>query len=170
MDNILSSDFKNTFKTAIDMIIAQDGLTVPCVLKYNSNDYTFCTNCVYDNLLNQSLNKYNGTGPVNFPEGSICPVCGGFGKVDYNKDETVYLAVILDSKYWLNWGPKFVNIPNIAAQTLCSVNLLNKIENCTQAILNSGLNTNNNLYTKAGAPTPLGLGTQDYILTNWTLP
>jgi len=120
-------------------------------------------------MLNQSSNIYNGSGPINFPAGTICPVCGGFGKVDYDSSEKVNLAVILDSKYWLNWGPKFVNIPNISAQTLCKVSLLNKINNCNQAILNTLL-PSDNIYTKAGAPTPLGFGNHDYILTNWTRP
>jgi len=168
--NLITPELKALFNTHIDMILAQDGLTVPCVLKYNSTNYKFCNNCVYDTILNQSLNKYNNSGPVNFQEGSLCPVCGGFGKVDYDSQETIYMAVIVDSKYWMNWGPKFVNIPNIAAQTLCPISLLNKIENCTQAVLNSSLPTNNNLYTKAGYPTPLGFGNQDYLLTNWTLP
>ena len=167
--NIISSELKALFNAQIDMILATDGLTVPCSLKYNSTNTTFCKNCIYDKIMNQSLNKYNGTGPVSFPEGSICPVCGGFGKVDYDSSETVYMAVILDSKYWLNWGPKFVNTPNISAQTLCSISLLNKINNCTQAVLNSNIGSNN-LYTKAGDPTPMGFGNHDYILTNWTLP
>ena len=169
MTNIISSELKKLFNTHIDMLLAQDGLTVPCSLKYNSTRKTLCSNCIYDPILNQSLNKYNGTGPADFPEGSLCPVCGGFGKIDYDTSEIVYLAVILDSKYWLNWGPSFVNAPNISAQTLCSISLINKLNNCVQAVLNTNL-PSNNLYTKAAAPTPLGFGNHDYILTNWTLP
>lgn len=167
--NIITPEMKSLFNSYIDMIVANDGLTVPCTLKYSSTKYSFCNNCVYDNMLNQSSNIYNNTGPANFPAGTVCPVCGGFGKVDYDSSETIYLAVILDSKYWLNWGPKFVNIPNISAQTLCKVSLLNKINNCVQAVLNTSL-PSDNLYTKAGAPTPLGFGNHDYILTNWTRP
>lgn len=171
MINIITSELKNLFNAHIDMILAQDGLTVPCILKYGSTNKTFCSNCVYDPILDQSLNKYNGTGPKSFQEGSICPVCGGFGKIDYDSSSSLYMAVIFDSKYWLNWGPKFVTIPNMAAQTLCSIEHLNKINNCTQAILNSSLiDSASNLYTKAGSPTPLGFGSQDYILTNWTQP
>lgn len=170
MTNIITPELKSLFNSHIDMILAQDGLTVPCLLKYNSTSNMLCSNCVYDPLLKKSLNKYNGSGPASFPNGSICPVCGGVGKIVYDKTETVYLAVILDGKYWLNWGPKFVHIPNLAAQTLCSSSLISKINNCYEAVLNTNLNTINNVYTRAGDPVPLGFGSHDYLLTNWTQP
>ena len=48
----------------------------------------------------------------------------GFGKTIYDAEEIIHMAAIFDSKYWLNWGPKFVNIPNLAVQTLCNITYL----------------------------------------------
>lgn len=170
-EGILNTQFKSIFNDAIDSIVSQSGLAVPCKLKYNSTDSTFCTNCTYDPILQKSFNEYNGTGPVNFPNGSICPVCGGFGKIVYDSEETVYMAAIFDSKYWLNWGPKFVNIPNLAAQTICNITLLPKLQNTTQIQIDTNIaEYDNSLYSKAGQPTPMGLGNNRYILTNWTKP
>lgn len=168
---LLNNDFKNIFNQAIDAIIEQGSLSVPCKLKYASTDATYCTNCIYDPILQKSFNQYNGVGPISFPEGSICPVCGGFGKVLYDAEEVVYMAAIFDSKYWLNWGPKFVNIPNLAAQTLSSIVLLPKLQNTTHIIIDTNIaGYGNYMYSKAGDPTPMGLGDHRYILTNWTKP
>lgn len=170
-DGILDDNFKTLFNDAIDTIINQAGLAVPCKLLYSTTDSTFCSNCLYNPITNRSLDKYNGTGPINFPENSTCPICMGFGKIVYDTTEIVYMAAIFDSKYWLNWGPKFVNIPNLAAQTLCPISLLPKIENATQVVIDTNIaNYGNNIYSKAGYPTPMGLGQHRYILTNWTRP
>ena len=169
--NLLNSQFKNTFNQAIDAIISQGSLSVPCKLKYNSTDTTYCTNCIYDPILNKSFNQYNETGPLNFPNGSICPVCNGFGKILYDTEETVYMAAIFDSKYWLNWGPKFVQIPNLAVQTLCNISFLPKLENATSIIIDTTIaGYGNYSYSKAGESTPMGLGDHRYILTNCTKP
>lgn len=168
---LLNTQFKNTFNQAIDAIIEQGSLSVPCILKYNSTDTTYCTNCTFDPILNKSFNEYNGTGPISFPNGSLCPVCGGFGKIIYDAEETIYMASIFDSKYWLNWGPKFIQIPNLAVQTLCKISLLPKLQNATSVIIDTSISGyGNHLYTKAGEPTPMGLGDHRYILTNWTRP
>lgn len=168
---LLDNTFKNTFNQAIDAIIEEGGLSVPCILKYNTTNTSYCNNCIFDPILQKSFNKYNNTGPISFPDGSICPVCVGAGKVSYDSEETLYMAAIFDSKYWLNWGPKFVNIPNLAVQTLCNISFLPKIQNATHIIINSNIaNYGNNIYSKAGDPTPMGLSDHRYILTNWTKP
>ena len=118
---LINDDFKNIFNQAIDALVSQGSLAVPCRLQYSSTDQTYCTNCIYDPVLQKSFNQYNGIGPASFPNGSICPVCVGFGKTIYDAEEIIHMAAIFDSKYWLNWGPKFVNIPNLAVQTLCNI-------------------------------------------------
>jgi hypothetical protein len=91
----------------------------------------------------------------------------GMGKKISENTETVHMAVILDSKYWLNTGPDFVQNPNIAAQTLCSIELLPKINNATYMTLTDNSKYDNTRYAKAGFPTMMGLGDMKYILTNW---
>ena len=134
-DGILDDNFKTLFNDAIDTIINQAGLAVPCKLLYSTTDSTFCSNCLYNPITNRSLDKYNGTGPINFPENSTCPVCVGFGKIVYDTSEIVYMAAIFDSKYWLNWGSRSINVADGTVQTLCSINLLPKIKNCKYMII-----------------------------------
>ena len=167
---LINNDFKNLYNQAIESLLESTALAVPCKLKYNTTDQSFCNNCVYNSILDRSFNKYNGTGPASFPEGSICPVCNGVGKIIYDAEEVVYLGVILDSKYWLNWGPKNIQIPNLAAQTLCSITLMPKIQNATQMIVSDNETYDNNQYSKAGPPIPMGLGEHKFVLTNWTRP
>ena len=97
-------------------------------------------------------------------------MCNGVGKMIYDAEEVLYLGVILDSKYWLNWGPKNIQIPNLAAQTLCSISLMPKIQNSTQMVVADNEVYDNNQYSKAGPPIPMGLGQHKFILTNWTRP
>jgi len=167
---LIDANFKNLYNQAIESLLSSTALAVPCKLKYNTTDQSFCTNCLYNPIVDKSFNKYNGSGPLPFPEGSICPVCNGFGKIIYDAEETVYLGVILDSKYWLNWGPKNIQIPNLAAQTLCSITLMPKLQNATQMVVADNEAYDNNQYSKAGPPIPMGLGEHKFILTNWTRP
>jgi hypothetical protein len=54
---------------------------------------------------------------------------------------------------------------------LCPISLLPKLENTTQIVIDTTIeNYGNNIYTKAGHPTPMGLADHRYILTNWTRP
>lgn len=169
-ESLFGTEFKNIFKDAISGLLHQNALSVACKLDYDTTDDVYCNNCIYDPILGRSFNKYNQTGPVSFVDGSICPVCAGFGKILCDTSEIVYLGIIFDSKYWLNWGPQFVEIPNLAAQTLCPITLMPKILNCNRMkVVNNEL-YDNGTYSKAGQPTPMGLGDSSFILTNWTRP
>jgi hypothetical protein len=167
---LFGDNFKNLFVEAIDELISSNALAVECKLFYDTTGYVYCNNCVYDPILQKSFNKYNNTGPINFAEGSVCPVCVGFGKILCDSEENIHMAVILDSKYWMNWGSNSVLIPNLAAQTLTQINTMPKILNSSKMNIVSVTGYDNGPYTKAGQPTPMGLGRHNYILTNWIRP
>lgn len=167
---LLNDSFKNLFVEMIDGILDQQALSVQCKLEYETTDSVYCNNCIFDPILDKSFNKYNGGGPLSFAEGSICPVCGGFGKVVCDSNENIYMAMIFDSKYWMNWGPSFVQIPNLAAQSLSSITLMPKILNTSRMSIVNVNGYDNGYYYRAGQPTPMGLGPHKYILTNWTRP
>ena len=114
-DNILSSELKNTYNQAIDHLLSNNGLTLPCIFKYTgANNEIECSNCKIDPITRLSANTYNGSGPNPFADGSVCPVCIGAGLTTSSKSsEIIYLACIFDSKYWLNWASNAVNIPNV---------------------------------------------------------
>lgn len=163
--NIISNEFKNLFNLAIDSLIQENSLSSLCTLRFNNSITNLCNNCIYDPVLNLSSNMYNGTGPSPFPDQSICPVCMGLGHKQYNNNEySVWLAVIFDSKNFINISNRTVNIPDNSVQTICKISELNRIKNCNELIIN---NIPYNIYERISDPTPCGLGNQDYIVTMW---
>lgn len=171
-NNLITSEFKQLFKEAIDTVLAQNSLSVPCLIRYDSETTSqqLCNNCKFDPITLLSSNIYNGTGPISFLEGQICPVCLGSGyKIDVSgSQETIHLGVIFDSKYWLNWSSKTVNLTDGMVQTICSSEYINKIRNAKEIVIDSNLDKYGNYtYERAGDPNPCGFGNNDYIITMW---
>lgn len=163
--NIISQSFKNTYKMMIDEILSAHALTNQCTLYYKNNSIGYCDNCLYDPITKTSANLYNNTGPSPFTNGSICPECMGLGKKqnnDYTK--TLSLAVIFDTKYFLNFDSKVVNISDGMIQTISSIDHTNDLRNAAAMSVNS---VSNILYERAGDINPVGLGDLNYIFLNW---
>lgn len=168
-DNIISKEFKQIYNDAIDSLLKENALTIPCKLKYSGQqNTTLCNNCIFDPISKLSANIYNGTGPNSFNEGTICPVCAGIGLIKTDADEIIHMAVLFDSKYWLNWSSKTVKIPDGMVQTICLSSLLPKIRNANEIIFDTNLEKYGNYtYERAGDPNPIGLGDNRYIITMW---
>jgi hypothetical protein len=167
-ENIINSNFKNLYNDAIDNLIGQNGLAVPCSIIYDSLKQQVCNNCKYDPIQNRSSNLYNGTGVAPFANNSICPICLGNGLIDMSSNETIYLALIFDSKYWFNWNSKSVNISNNMAQSICQINLLPKIQNAQEVILDTNAAPyGDRRYSRVNEPEICGLGSNRYIITMW---
>ena len=168
-ENLLSPQFKQLFNDAIDSIVGNNGLVTSCKLKYSnqSGSQKLCNNCLFDSISRLSSNIYNNTGPAPFTEGSICPVCLGMGVSKNDNEETVKLAVIFDSKYFVNFGGP-VNIADGMVQTICDISLLPKLKDANEAIFNTDIsNYGNYIYQRANDPQPCGLGSHKYIITMW---
>jgi hypothetical protein len=111
-----------------------------------------------------SSNVYNGSGPKPFPDGGICPVCAGSGQLSSTineKQETVHIAVITDSKYFINIADALNISPN-SIQTIFSIDLLYKLNNAKELIVN------NASYQKAGSPQFCGLAEHKYVIMMWS--
>jgi len=163
--NIITPEFKNLFNKAIDSLLAENALTVQCTLRFNNSMAELCSNCFYDSISKSSSGRYNSTGPYPFPAGSVCPVCMGIGQLQNNNiSKDLYLAVIFDSKYFLNISNKVVNIPDSSIQTLCSSKELPLIRNCNELIVSDHPTKP---YERFSDPTLCGLGNLDYIITFW---
>ena len=81
-ENLITNEFKSLFNNAIDTIISQNALSVPCRLKYSGEtNTTLCSNCEYDPISKLSANIYKIGGPASFTNNHICPVCMGMGLV-----------------------------------------------------------------------------------------
>lgn len=158
------SDLKAIYNAGIDSLLSQEGLTIPVTLVYADNKPNYCNNCIFDPVINKSSNVYNGTGPNSFPENSICPICLGMGSIPSESSETVYIAVLFDSKYWININPRVVNIADGMVQTICKYELSSKLNNANEIYFN---NDSTERYLRAGDSKPIGLGNTNYIFTMW---
>jgi len=167
-DNLLSSSFKKLYNDAIDSLVSSNGLGVPCTLIYESLKQDICNNCNFDPIQNRSSNTYNGSGPAPFPEFGICPICNGNGIIDMSSNEVIDMALVFDSKYWLNWNSKSVNIADNMAQSICQIKYLPKIQNAQEIVLDNTIeNYGNRRYSRANEPEVCGLGSNRYIITMW---
>jgi hypothetical protein len=168
--NIISPELKAVFNNAIDALLQQNALTVQCRLRYSGQQNSkFCSNCIFDAISQLSSNIYNGTGSNPFSEGSICPVCMGMGMMLSDSSEIVSLACIFDSKYFVNYSSKTINIPAGTIQTICHSSLLPKIRNANDVVVDTTLEQYGNyIYQRAGDPEPIGFGDNRYIATIWS--
>ena len=167
-DKVITPEFKKLFKDSIDTLLATNALSVPCTLKFESINRELCYNCEFDPITKRSANIPKDSPTIAFAHQSICPVCNGFGFIDKAKDEIITLGIIFDSKYWMNWGSESINISDGMVQSICSITLLPKIKNCKEMIIDNNISTYGNYrYSRAGEPNPVGLGSNDYIITMW---
>lgn len=166
---IINQQLKNIYKNMINELISPNGLTNKCILSFNNAASDYCDNCLFDPISKVSANIYNGTGPRAFVDYTVCPECLGLGvKQNNNKTKILNLAVIFDSKSFINFDSKVgvslspvVNIPNVDIQTICHTNHALDIRNC------SSISINNISYERIGDVNPVGLGDLDFIFTNW---
>lgn len=169
---IISNDFKNMFNNAIDALLETTALTLPCRLRYaGQQNQNFCNNCVYDPITKLSANIYNGSGPSPFYDGGVCPVCLGNGISDsetVSGSTVVSLAVIFDTKYFLNVSNQILNIPNGTIQTICSIKLLQQLRNAQDMVVDTNIESYGQyLYERLSDPEPAGFGNNRYIFTMW---
>lgn len=161
---IISQQFKEIYRQAIDALLEDNALTIPCTIKYGSTKPIYCDNCEMDPIANRSSNIYNNTGPNPFEDNTICPVCLGKGFINSNNTETIYMAVLFNGAGWLQWGSKTVQIPDGMAQSICKSELSSRIKNADSIIFNGD---ESNIYTLAGDPELVGLGDTNYAITMW---
>lgn len=168
-NSLLNDQLKNTFNMAIDAILSQKGLTVPCKLIYSGQTTpNYCNNCVFDPITKLSSAIYNGTGPSPFPEYSVCPTCLGHGLLFVDSSETIYIATIFDSKYFIGISQDTAKIADSLAQTLCSIEYLTKLRNATEILFDISIEKYGPYrYERYSDPMPLGFGSSRYISTTW---
>lgn len=109
----------------------------------------------------------NGLGTVPFGLNQICPVCLGTGSTDTVNKENIFLTIIFDYKNFIN---KFSNVNLVEGyiQTICSIDFYSKLKRCSEMIVDSSLtNLAQNVYIRDSEPTPVGLGDNKFIFTNW---
>lgn len=103
---------------------------------------------------------------VWFPEGSICPICNGQGVLSQTSTETQNLAVIFDSKKFINFGN--VNVPVGDIQIICPITLYPQLASASYITVDTNISSYaQHRYTRISDPQPVGLGDNRYIFSNW---
>jgi hypothetical protein len=152
---------KNIYANQIDQILSIQGLTINCILDYGISKKNICPNCIFDSNTNKSSNQYKPGGPIEFDFGRLCPYCNGIGYYgENNRQEDVHLAVLWDSKSWINFSS---NIQSSAGyiQTISSSDVINKLESANSLWING------DSYQLDGKPNYVGLGDNKYIICTW---
>lgn len=168
-DNLITSDFKQTFNYAISALLADTALTVPCKLVYENTKLQDCPNCIYDPITKKSSNQYQTGGPVFFVDGQICPYCVGNGSLSFSKEEQIYLGII---KPVFFGGDSLelnsVNFVDGMIQSLCDIAYYAKIKSAAYLILDTNLTTiTNSRFVRNKDPIPVGYGDNRFIITTW---
>lgn len=154
------------YKREIDSILAPDGLTTKCSLNYGTSKKNICINCLFDNNLKKSSNKYKSGGPVPFTDGMICPYCNGVGFYGESTSEEIYLAILWDNKKWVKPPINIVD-PDNYIQTICSIDYLYKLKQAKDLTVILSEILSNPVYEMAQDPTPAGLGDNKYLFCTW---
>ena len=84
-----------------------------CRLYYPSKPLV-CPNCIIDTITNQSTGLYNGTGPVAFTNGMICPVCNGAGFKENEITEDIKFRIYESPNIWNKVAANIVSQNTIA--------------------------------------------------------
>jgi len=159
------SPLKQIYNQQMEIILCKNGLTIPCSLLYDSTRPTACPNCIYDSISKKSSNNYKTDGPIPFTNGQTCPYCLGKGITTSSIAQTeTHFVVLTDSKNFID----IANAANTDAQTICSIEYLDQIRKASKAIFNTNIpELTNNIFIRSNEPTPIGLGDNRYIFTNW---
>lgn len=164
-DGLISSSFKQLFTNAIDELLSDTGLTVPCRLIYAGTKQTICINCNFNAATGKSSGQYKTGGPIPFSAG-VCPYCRGTGKTIDEQTETLYCAVIWDSKQFLGKFP--VDNPNEFVQTINKVTSYDEIKRANKIIIDTDLTIYlKNQFERVSEPSFVEFGSSSYIFTTW---
>lgn len=159
--NLNIKALQTLYKDTIDILLAKDGLTTECTLVYGISEKEICPNCIFDSLTNKSANKYKEGGPIPFDIGIICPYCYGVGFSGKQKSfSNIYLAVLWDSKTWINFNTDVKNSDDYV-QTICSSDLKNELEAANHILIKD------KKFEREGSANYSGLGDNKYIITTW---
>lgn len=160
---VISSQFKSLFNDAIDELISS--LFRTCKLIYPTTKWITCTECASTNLGNKGPNPFIHGG-LGSHTGS-CPVCKGEKKIPVLNEEEINLAVVWDYKDFFKIASNAV-YPEGMVQTISNISIIEKLKKATHIIINTSIIEHaNHKFVRTSEPSPIGLGTDRYIITNW---
>lgn len=158
----ISDDVVNTHEWVADFFI--DQLGVWCKLVYPEID-SECPNCFLDLDTKRSTNIYNGTGPYPFTNNTICPYCGGVGRLSAPSTENIRLRVYYSPKDWVKLEGLPLVSPDGMAQVIGYMADLPKFERAQYIIINNNVKTMREYrVVRAGEALPWGFRQNRYFV------
>jgi len=130
----LSDDIKNLAHAAFTDLINELGKRCRLVFPPKMAP---CANCVIDPIGNKSSNRYVNGGPAPFPMGSICPACGGRGRIATENSRDIILLVNENPKQFdnsLKLNNANIYYPDGTIQTKGFIRDLPDVLKCTEMI------------------------------------
>ena len=156
---IISADFKQLFNDAISALLYDSACTLPCTVYYGVTKYEDCANCIYDPIGNKSSNRFQSGGPVPFPFGTICPMCGGNGKRGVETSESLNMMVIFDAKQFVNIGT--IANPDGMIQVITFSDRAPKLRRAKEIVVTT--DEFSGRYERISSPQPCGLGNGEFV-------
>jgi hypothetical protein len=152
----------------------------PCKMIYASAQQT-CPNCIVNPETGDSTNKYNGTGPEPFPDGQICPICEGKGKITAGGGyDIIQMSLDWNPRTWFEapWihltqgdtgaGPSPLRVSGAAVQSKGYMTDLPKVLAAESAILDINDQYFTNNFTLLGEPwSPGSIVKERYFYALW---
>lgn len=166
---IITAQFKQIYRDMITALLEDTALTLPCQLIFADTIFTRCPNCIYDAMSNRSSNIYLAGGPISFTHG-VCPYCHGMGTLPADTTLNMNLMVIWEPKQWVGWTGVKDNtiVPYGQAQTISTLATLPDLKRCQSLLIDTNIQQYvKYLYERITEPGPLGLGSDDFIVTMW---
>ena len=164
---IIDNSFKQIFNDAIDALLEDTALTVPCKLVFENTKLQECVNCIYDAISGKSSNQYKSGGPIQFVNGQICPYCSGKGSISFSSEEDIYLGIIKPAFFGMDQLElNNINYVDGMIQSLCSIEHYAKIKNASYIIVDTNLqDLTLTKFIRHRDPVPVGFGNNSYIIT-----
>lgn len=128
-----------------------------------------CPNCIQDTDTNASTGIYKTGGPVPFTNYTICPYCGGLGKLYIEESETVKLRVYFNQKQFVKIDEfKSIVIDNDVIQIIGYLTDLPKLERAKELIVDTPIEGYKQYsFQPLSAPNPWGFRQNRYFIQMW---
>lgn len=123
-----------------------------------------CPNCIHSPQTNSSANIYKGGGPYPFTTGTICPLCGGSGRLTIQLEEEVRIRFYTKPSKYLPLEIK-LSAPDGNAYLIAYMSDLPKFQRAVEIIVSSqSRGIKQWRYKFRGDPIPHGFNHDRYFI------
>jgi hypothetical protein len=161
---IITSQMKTLWKNMIDALLEDDALTLACRPIYEGGSVT-------DISGGNDVDPIGNKPPAVFLHGGPQFRQDGNDVADTATDgDTIYLAVIWDSRKWVktNSANALINAPDVHVQTLSKLDSLLTIKRASKLVIDEDLeSTVRHVFQRVSEPEPIGFGQSNHFLTMW---